>query len=297
MAGNHHHHHSATGNLKLAFFLNITFTIIEIIGGLYVNSIAVLSDAIHDLGDSTSLGVAWYLQEKSKQESDSSFSFGYKRFSLLGALINSLILIVGSGFIIYHAVLRIIHPEMTEATGMLWLAMLGIAVNGFAAWRMREGRSLNERVVHWHLLEDVLGWLAILIAAIILHFYPSPYIDPILSLAITLYILYGVIKRLRETMFVFLQGTPAEIDMSALEKEICQIPNVHSVHHMHIWSLEGEHHVFTAHVKLERIAHFDEIIRTKASIKSILSNYQFDHYTVETELDEESCLLCQEEGL
>lgn len=289
MAHDHHHHNPSGKNLKLAFFLNLGFTIFEIIGGFYVNSVAIISDAVHDLGDSLSLGTAWYLQKKSHQGKDSRFSFGYKRFSLLGALINSLVLIGGSIFVIYQAVLRIIEPEASDAQGMIIFAIVGVAVNGFAAYKLSGGTSMNEKVVSWHLLEDVLGWIAVLIVALVLLFWDNPYLDPALSLLITAYILWNVWKRLKETLFIFLQGVPADIKLDEIEERILEIKNVASVHHVHVWSLEGEHHVFTAHVKLENIQLFQELLDVKTRIKSILKEYPFNHYTIETELDRESC--------
>ena len=285
-----HHDHSAGGkNLKLAFFLNLGFTIFEIIGGFYVNSVAIISDAVHDLGDSLSLGTAWYLQKKSQQGRDSRFSFGYKRFSLLGALINSLVLIAGSTFVIYQAVLRLIKPEVSDAQGMVIFAIIGVLVNGFAAYKLSGGTSMNEKVISWHLMEDVLGWGAVLVVAIILLFWENPYLDPALSLFISGYILWNVIKRLKETLFIFLQGVPGDIKLDEVEDRILKIENVASVHHVHVWSLEGEHHVFTAHVKLENISGFQELLEVKKQIKSILKDYPFNHYTIETELDRETC--------
>jgi len=285
-----HHDHSAGGkNLKLAFFLNLGFTIFEIIGGFYVNSVAIISDAVHDLGDSLSLGTAWYLQKKSHQGRDSRFSFGYKRFSLLGALINSLVLIAGSTFVIYQAVHRLIEPEASDAQGMVIFAIIGVLVNGFAAYKLSGGTSMNEKVISWHLMEDVLGWGAVLVVAIILLFWENPYLDPALSLFISGYILWNVIKRLKETLFIFLQGVPGDIKLDEVEDRILKIENVASVHHVHVWSLEGEHHVFTAHVKLENISGFKELLEVKKHIKSILKDYPFNHYTIETELDRETC--------
>jgi cobalt-zinc-cadmium efflux system protein len=295
MAHNHHHHHhqGSGDNLKIAFFLNLGFTVFELIGGLYVNSVAIMSDAIHDLGDSLSLGTAWYLDRKSKQESNQQFSFGYARFSLLGALINSLVLIAGSIYVIYEAVGRILEPEHTNAAGMVVFAIVGILVNGYAAWKMSGGKSLNEKVVSWHLMEDVLGWAAVLIVAIILTFKDIHYLDPALSLLITCFILWGVGKRLKDTLFVFLQGVPQELDLIKIEKEIISVPNVQSLHHTHIWSLEGEHHVFTTHLKLEKIDSFAQILEVKQAVKTLLKQYHFSHYTIETELDEESCELLE----
>ncbi|HET8804505.1 MAG TPA: cation diffusion facilitator family transporter [Aequorivita sp.] len=291
MGHNHNHDHQSGKNLKLVFFLNLGFTILEIIGGFYVNSVAILSDAVHDLGDSLSLGTSWYLDHKSKQKADSSYSFGYKRFSLLGALINSVVLLGGSVYVIYEAVGRLIEPEHSDAQGMVIFAIIGVAVNGYAAWKMSSGKTLNEKVVSWHLIEDVLGWAAVLIVAIILNFKDIHYLDPALSLLITLYILWNAFKRLRETLFVFLQGVPKDIDLEEIKSKILKLENVASLHHVHVWSLEGEHHVFTAHVKLKDIVEFSEIIKIKSQIKDLLHDYPFDHYTVETELDTETCYL------
>ena len=285
----HHHHHQSGQNLKVAFFLNLGFTILEIFGGLYVNSIAIISDAVHDLGDSLSLGTAWYLDKKSKQGSDKKFSFGYSRFSLLGALINSLVLIAGSVYVINEAFGRLLNPEHSDAGGMIVFAVIGILVNGFAAWKMSGGKTLNEKVVSWHLLEDVLGWVAVLIVAIVLKFKDIQYLDPALSLFITLYILWGVAGRLKDTLYVFLQGVPKEIDLVKIEQELLGIKYVQSLHHTHIWSLEGDHHVFSTHLKLEQIESFESILQVKRDVKEHLKKYHFKHFTIETELDTENC--------
>jgi cobalt-zinc-cadmium efflux system protein len=281
--------HYGTKNIKIAFFLNLAFTIFEIIGGLYVNSVAILSDAIHDLGDSFSLGTSWYLQKKSKQKADKRFSFGYARFSLLGALLNSVILIIGSIYILTEAIQRIQHPEQSNAKGMLVFALVGIAVNGYAAWKLSTGKSMNERVVSWHLIEDVLGWVAVLIVSLVLLFKDIPILDPALSVVITAYILWNVFRRLKETLFLFLQGIPSDVNLSKIEDEICAIPLVASVHHTHIWSLEGEHHVFTTHVKLNPLEDLGQLHQIKCDIKDILKQHPFKHYTIETEFSDESC--------
>ncbi len=289
--GHDHSHNTSGKNLKLAFFLNLGFTILEFIGGMYVNSVAIISDAVHDLGDSLSLGTSWYLDKKSKEDSNKTFSFGYRRFSLLGALINSLVLIGGSIYVINEAVRRLFEPEHSDADGMIIFAIIGVAVNGFAAYKLSGGKTMNEKVVSWHLLEDVLGWVVVLIVAIILKFEDIHYLDPALSLLISMYILYNVFKRLKETLFIFLQGVPRELDLDEIQNKLLKIPKVASMHHTHIWSLEGEHHVFTAHIKLEYITEFKEIIEIKKKVKNILKDYSFEHYTIETELDYETCEL------
>lgn len=287
----HHHPHPSEQNLRTAFFLNLAFTLVELVGGFWVNSVAILSDAIHDLGDSLSLGTSWYLEKLAKKKPDSKYSFGYRRFSLLGALINSLVLILGSIWVIREAVFRILEPEASDATGMIGLALLGIAVNGYAAWKVSHGKTLNERVISWHLLEDVLGWAAILVAAVIMLFVESPYIDPVLSLLITLFILWNVAKRLRETIFLFLQGQPKDVNKAEIEAKILEIRGVDSLHQTHIWSLDGEHHVFTTHVKLDAEISSAEILTVKNSIRKLLAEYPFVHYTIETESADEVCEL------
>ena len=289
--GHHHHKNSSEKNLRLVFFLNLGFTIIEFIGGIYVNSIAIISDAVHDLGDSLSLGTSWYLDHKSQQKSDSKFSFGYRRFSLLGALLNSLILIAGSVYVIYEAVGRLMAPEHSDAEGMMVFAIMGVIVNGFAAWKLSSGKTLNEKVISWHLMEDVLGWASILVVAIILQFKDIHYLDPALSLVITIYILWNVFKRLKETLFIFLQGTPSDINLDEVKQQIQKIPGVASTHHVHIWSQEGEHHVFTAHVKLENINSVEEYLNRKSEVLESLKTYNFEHFTIQFELDSETCSL------
>ncbi|WP_424494309.1 cation diffusion facilitator family transporter [Salinimicrobium sp. GXAS 041] len=290
MPHNHDHHHSGK-NLKLAFFLNLIFTIFEIIGGLYVNSVAILSDAIHDLGDSLSLGTSWYLQKKSEKSGNNKFSFGYKRFSLLGALINSIVLIGGSVYVVIEAVKRIMAPEPSDAQGMVIFAIVGVAVNGYAAYKLSGGKSMNEKVVSLHLLEDVLGWVAVLVVAIILLFTDLYILDPILSLLITIYILWGVFNRLKETLFIFLQGVPKDINLKELKDRLLTVDNISSLHHTHVWSQEGDSHVFTTHIKLKNIHSFQQLLDVKKEVKKRLKDYHFDHYTIETELDTETCEL------
>lgn len=287
MSHQHSHQHQSSKNLKIAFFLNLGFTIFEFIGGLYVNSIAIVSDAVHDLGDSLSLGTSWYLQHKSKQKANDRFTYGYKRFSLLGALINSIVLLLGSTYVLYEGIKRIIEPELSDAKGMIVFAIIGVIVNGYGAWKVSKGKSMNEKMVSLHLLEDVLGWLAVLVVAIILYFYKNPYLDPALSIFITLYILFNVVKRLKETLFIFLQGVPKDIDLRAIKNKILNVNNVVSLHHTHVWSQEGENHIFTTHLRLKSIDQPNQLLEAKREVKKILKEYNFHHYTIEIELEDE----------
>ena len=289
MAHDHHHHHHGSKNIKIAFFLNFAFTILEVIGGLYLNSVAILSDAVHDLGDSLSLGTSWFLQSKSNKKADKKFTFGYKRLSLLGALINGVILVGGSIYIIYEGIIRITHPEPSHAEGMMYFAFLGVAVNGYAAWKVSTGKSMNEKVLSWHLLEDMLGWVAILIVSIVMQFTDNMYLDPILSLVITSYILFNVFRRLNETLYLFLQGNPSEIDAVKLESDILETENVLSLHHLHSWSLDGEHHVFSVHVVIENVVSLEQLRAVQKSLDELIEDYPFDHHAIQIELEGDHC--------
>lgn len=283
----HHSHsqnHHTSDNIKVAFFLNFGFSIIEIIGGLYTNSIAIISDALHDLGDSFSLALAWYFQKLSTKQSNPKFTYGYKRFSLLGALINSLVLLVGSGFVIYAAVGRLINPQESNARGMLVLAVLGIIFNGLAMLKLKKGHSLNERAVH--LLEDVLGWVAVLIASIVMLFANIPILDPLLSLLIACYILFNIYRNLKDTLKVILQGTPEGIDKSAIEELILTVDGVQSVHDLHLWTMDGEYNIMTAHIVVIQSA---DIPSLKKQLKDKLKAAGIHHPTIEIEKENEDC--------
>ena len=289
----HDHSQDSTGDLRLAFFLNLSFTIIEIAGGIWTNSLAILSDAIHDLGDSLSLGMAWYLETYARKDKDKKYSYGYRRYSLLSALINTVVLIVGSVFILSRAVTRLFNPEPVDAKGMILFAVLGIIVNGLAMLRLRGGKSLNAQVVAWHLIEDVLGWVAVLIMSIVLLFTDLYILDPIFSILITSFVLYNVIKNLRKTLALFLQAVPENMDLEKIENRLLAIDNVCSSHHTHIWSMDGEHHVLTTHLVVEEDTSQDEVLCIKEDINQLSKEMDFLHTTVEIEYGDEKCSMAE----
>lgn len=283
------HHHQTSHNLRVAFFLNLGFTLAEILGGLYTNSIAILSDAVHDLGDSISLGMAWYLENLSHRERDDRFTYGYRRFSLLGALLTTSILLVGSIFILMEALPRLVSPQPTNARGMVLFAVVGILVNGIAVLRLRHDETMNARAVAWHLLEDVLGWVAVLVVSVILLFRPYYILDAILSIGITMYIAWNVIANLRKTLALFLQGVPENIDIDEVDKRLRSIPDVQSTHHTHIWSLDGEHHVLTTHVVVEESLTKESIVCLRRELQGLLNSLAFSHSTIEIEFGDGDC--------
>ena len=292
MGHNHDHSHNhSEGNVKVAFFLNLSFTIIEIIGGLYTNSLAILSDALHDLGDSLSLGLSWYFQKLSKKGRTKTFSYGYKRFSLLGAIINSIVLVAGSIFILTKAIPELFNPEETNVEGMLYLSILGIVVNGAAVFKLRKGESLNEKVVSLHLLEDVLGWVAVLIGSIIMMFTDAPFIDPLLSVLISLFVLYNVYKNLRKSMLVILQGIPEDVSLDDIREKLKDISEITDIHDNHVWSMDGEYNILTIHLRLDKDYKLSEQAKLKEKVKSQLKDESINHITIEFEGQNENCRL------
>ncbi|MCA9956020.1 MAG: cation transporter [Anaerolineales bacterium] len=292
MTHNHQQHtDQTTGNLRLAFFLNLGFTLLEFVGGLWTNSIAITSDALHDLGDSVSLGMAWYFNNYAEKEADAVFSYGYRRYAMLGAFINTLVLIGGSLWVIANAVPRLMNPEPTNAPGMIGFAIVGIVVNGFAALRLYRNQSLNAQVAGWHMLEDVLGRVAVLIVSIILLFTEWTILDPILSILITLYILVNVLGKLHRTARLFLQGTPEDVNLPTVKNQILALDRVQSIHHTHIWSLDGEHHVLTSHVIVQPETTREEASQLRQELAQALQADRFEHITIEIEFGEADCHL------
>lgn len=293
--GHHHHHHhgdSSSKRIGLAFWLNLLFTVIEFIGGVLTNSTAIIADAVHDLGDSLSLGMAWVLNKLGGKQATTQFTYGYKRFSLLGALLNAIVLLGGSIWVLWQAIPRLFDPVMPHTEGMIYLALLGVTVNGYAAFKLAAGKTLNERVLNWHLLEDVLGWVAVLIGAIIMSFVDWPIIDPLLSIAFTLFILINVVRNLIETLKLFTQANPNPKLYNSIEQAIRDVEHVRNVHHMHLWSLDGESHVLTAHIELDQdFAASDHYLAVKTAINEKIKAFEIFHTTLELELKSEACRL------
>ena len=289
----HNHVHGdnndSSKRIGWAFFLNVGFTIIEFIGGWLTNSTAIMADAVHDLGDSLSIGLAWLLNKVSDKSADESFSYGYQRFSLLSALINGAVLVGGSIWVLSEALPRLLNPQMPHAEGMIALAIFGVLVNGFAAYKLSAGKSLNERILNWHLLEDVLGWFAVLIVAIILLFVDLPILDPVLSIGFTLFILINVAKNLVSTIRIFLQATPDKTVRLKIINDLQSLTYISDVHHIHLWSLDGNNNVLTAHLTLNNS--IDPLVQTKIKdeIATLLIPYDLSHTTIELEFPNETC--------
>ncbi|MCW8093169.1 cation diffusion facilitator family transporter [Alteromonas ponticola] len=285
----HHHAHSDTSRMGVAFWLNFIFTIIEFIGGWLTNSVAIMADAVHDLGDTLSIGMAWVLAKLGKQQADETFTYGFKRLSLFGALINGGILIGGSIWVLTEALPRLMDPQMPMTEGMMVLAILGVVVNGAAAFKLHGGQTLNEKVLNWHLLEDMFGWVAVLIVAIVLHFFHFPILDPILSIGFTLFILFNVVRHVSQTLKLFLQATPDDDLQQKIKSGLLSLEEVKGLHHLHFWSLDGEHHVLTAHLVTHADLQPEKLKQLKQAIDAALTPFELAHTTIEIEMPGESC--------
>ena len=280
----HHHHHHAEGkNILIAFFLNFTFALIEIVGGYFTNSVAIMSDAIHDLGDSMALLFSYFAEKLSVKEADDSYTFGYRRFSILSAFINGLILLGGSLFVLYEAIQRLFSPQAVEPKGMIALAILGIAVNGFAAYRLSKSQGINSKMVMFHLLEDLLGWVAVLLVSIILLFKPWYSLDAILSILISFLILKGVYKNLVKVIRIFLQKFPEDLSLTEIKNEIKSLPEVKDIHEIKGWSIDDQSYYLRFHLKVAPETQMKTVDEIKRQVKDILTRHHVEYSTIEFE--------------
>ncbi len=271
-------------NILIAFILNFAFSIFEFIGGIFTGSVAILSDALHDIGDATSIGISFFLEKKSKKQPDEKYTYGYARFSVIGGVITTLILLIGSVVVVYNAVIRIIDPSEIDYSGMIVFAVVGVCVNLGAALLTREGGSLNQRAVNLHMLEDVLGWIIVLIGAIVMRFTDLYIIDPLMSIGVAIFIIINAIKNLKEIVDLFLEKTPHNVDIHELQEHICKIDGVLGVHHIHVWSIDGQNNYATMHVVTSGDPH-----DIKNNIREELREHGICHATLELEAEGEHC--------
>lgn len=280
----------STNNIKTAFFLNLVFSIFELFGGLYTNSVSIISDSFHDFGDALSIAISWGLEKKAEQVPNKNYTYGYKRFSLVGALITSVFLIIGSVVMLFNAIPRLVKPERIDYNGVLMIAVIGVVINGFGAYRTAKGSAINEKVVSLHLIEDVLGWVAVLISGIIMKFLDLPIIDPILCILITIFILFNVFKNIKNIFEVLLEKAPDNIDIDLLIYKLLENKDIVDVHHVHLWSADSVDSYATLHVKVVDGLSWNEIIDIKRFIREKFKEEKIGHVTLEIELESEDCV-------
>lgn len=271
-------------NILIAFLLNLLFSVFEFVGGVFTGSVAIVSDAIHDIGDAASIGIAYLLEKKSKKQPDETYTYGYTRYSVVGSVITTLILLVGSCFVAYNAVCRIVNPKPIHYNGMILFAVVGVVVNFCAAYFTREGDSLNQKAVNLHMLEDVLGWVVVLVGAVVMRFTDFAIIDPLMSIGVAVFIFVNAVKNLKEALDLFLEKTPHNIDVQEIKAHLMEICGVLDVHHIHIWSMDGYHHYATMHIVTNSDSH-----EIKDAIREELREHGIGHATLELEGEGEHC--------
>lgn len=271
-------------NILIAFILNLTFSIFEFFGGIYTGSVAIISDAVHDIGDAASIGLSFFLEKKSKKQPDENFTYGYLRFSVFGSIITTFILLIGSAIVIYNAIERMISPTQIKYDGMIIFAFLGVCVNFCAAFFTRDGDSLNQKAVNLHMIEDVLGWAVVLIGAVVMKFTDFVLIDPIMSICVAVFILTNSIKNLKEATDILLEKIPRNIEVNEIKEHIKDINEVIDVHHIHIWSMDGQNNYATMHIVTN-----SDASKTKEKIRKELREHGIYHVTLELESESEDC--------
>ncbi len=271
-------------NILVAFILNVSFSIFELIGGVLTNSVAIISDSVHDIGDALSIGISYFLEKKSKKEPDDKYTYGYVRYSILGAVITTVILLVGSTFVIVNSIKRLINPVTINYNGMIIFAVFGVIINFLAAYFTKEGDSLNQKSVNLHMLEDVLGWVVVLIGAIIMKFTDISIIDAIMSILVSLFILINTIKNLKSIIDLFLEKIPNNISINEIKEHLLKIDGIIDIHHIHIWSIDGYNNYATMHIVANK-----ENKEIKNKVREELEEHGISHVTIELETKDEKC--------
>ena len=266
----------------LAFFLNLSFTIVEFIAGGVFGSSTVLADSVHDLGDAIAIGLSAYLETISNREEDSHYTLGYKRFSLLGALITAVILMTGSVFVILENITKLFNPQPVNDEGILWLGIIAVTINVLASLVVRKGKTKNESILSLHFLEDTLGWLAVILMAIILRFTDWYILDPLLSLVISFFILSKAIPRFWSTLKIFLDAVPEGVDIKQVKSRLEQLDYVASVNQLNLWTMDGLEKNAIIHVCLKKVEHMEVC---KEAIRAMLKDYGFQNITIEVDAD------------
>jgi cobalt-zinc-cadmium efflux system protein len=279
-----HDHRHGLGHgqtIGFAFFLNLLLSLLEIIGGLWIGSFAIIAGAIHDFGDALSLGLAWYLETLATRKKNAQFNFGYRRFSLLSALVTGVLIFSGSLLICFHAVKDFNTPHFPDPKLMIFFAALGIGVNGFSAWRMSLGRSKNEKILTWHLIQDFLSWFAVLATAILMNYVSWPWLDPLIAILLSVYVAFNVFTHLKSTVYLFLQGRPEDFDEEKFAEEVTKLGGIFKVTNIGIWSLDGHYNILSCRIIFSKNFSVSELEEINKSIRHIASHQGNFEITIE----------------
>lgn len=282
-----HKHHSRQGaqELTIVFFMTLAFMVAEIAGGLLTNSLALLSDAGHMLTDAGALGLSLFALWFASRPATPEKSYGYYRFEILAALINGVTLVLISIYIFYEAFHRFIEPPQVRSLPMLAIAFLGLIVNLVGAWILaRSEGGLNIKVAFLHVLGDALGSMGAIVAGLVMLAFDWWLADPLVSVAIGLLILYGAVRLLREVVDILMEGAPAHIDLTALQRRMTQIPGVASVHDLHVWSVTSDFETMSGHVVVSDDLDGERQQEVLATLcQTLAQEFGINHVTIQLE--------------
>lgn len=271
-------------NILIAFILNLGFSVFEIIGGFFTGSVAIISDALHDTGDALSIGISYFLEKKSRKHADEKYTYGYIRYSVLGGLITTAILLAGSVLVISNSIRKMLNPSEINADGMIVFAVIGVIVNLAATLFTKHGDSINQKAVNLHMLEDVLGWAVVLVGSIVIKFTGFVLIDPVMSMAVAVFILINALKNLGDILNIFLEKTPEGINISEIAEHVGEIEGVKDVHHIHVRTIDGNVNLASMHIVTN-----ENSAEIKEKVRAELKEHGIAHATLELEGEDEAC--------
>ncbi len=291
MAHHQHHHKSPTvndgqRNLLISALLNLGITIAEVIGGLISNSLALLSDALHNLGDTSAVVIAYFANLISKKDYSDKKTFGYKRIEILAALLNAVILIVIIVYLFIEAFRRLREPEPIKGPVMFAVALVGLAGNLVSVMLLKKdsAKNINVRAAYIHLLGDTFSSVLVIISAVLIHYGKLYWIDPLVTMALGIYLLKETYAIVRESLGILMQGTPEGTDLRAIKEELEQLEGIDNIHHVHAWNLTDSEIHFECHVDLKEDIRISETESINGRIRAILrEKYGIGHVTIQHE--------------
>ncbi len=286
MSNNHDTNQVSLPKLIFTIILNLIITVAQFIGGIISGSLALISDAIHNLSDSVSVILAWSAQVLSRRPSTNKSTFGYKRAEILAAFINSIALIAISVYLIFEAIERLLHPQPVEAKWMFWLGLLGLVANGISVLILEreKNKNINIKAAYLHLMGDALTSLAVITGAVLIWFFNIIWVDAVVTILIGVYLLVHTFKLLKESVTILMQMVPAEIDIAEIEARLQQIEGLKNVHHIHVWNLTDKLLHFECHLNLEQDLKVSETIIICDEVSKILHDeFDIEHVTIQFE--------------
>ena len=286
---NHHHHHAVNEkNLLAATFLNLVITIVEIAGGILSGSLALLSDALHNLSDTFATFIAYLATLIGKREANQKKTFGYKRLEILAALINAVILIVMSVFLVREAWLRLQDPAPIDSMIMLVVGMIGLLANLYAVLILRKdaGKSINVKAAYIHLIGDSLSSVVVILGGVMIRIFKIDWIDPVITVLISIYIIRSGFLILKQSVNILMQSAPEHLDLSQIKFRVEQVPEVQNIHHIHSWMLTDQEVHMEAHVELKNDLRLSQVKLIHETIEHFLrKDFGIAHITLQFEFE------------